>query len=216
MSQLLNIRVVLFSIVLALVPAIIQADCSCVPSGGSVLQGMEFISKSCPNDGDTDSTDRVYVSQWILCSGGRLVQNTIFPSSEGVMNINDIISTANSYNNTKILRNESGTHIISVHRYYQGKVAGLTPSVGVTTHENLNQYCTHSGNLADIDQDGFPFCLDCNDNDPEQSLECSPCQQEYQETVSRCKGEFLILSFDYTTCQGECVNGNNGPPMCEL
>ena len=215
--MLLRISILFTSIVFfSLQPVHVSADCSCSPAGGSVLQGMEFVAKSCPGDGDTNSTTRTYGSQWVLCSGGKLIRNTMFPSSEGNMSVNQIISTANSYNNTRILRNESGTHIIAVHRYYQGQVAGLTPAVGVTTHENLNEYCTHTGNLADIDQDGFPSCLDCNDNDPQQSLACEPCRQEYQDTIAKCKGEFLILSFDYTTCAGECVNGNNGPPMCIL
>jgi len=177
---------------------------------------MEYIAKSCPEEGGDDNTDRLYVSQWILCSGGGLVQNAMFPASEVVLTVNEIIATANSYNNTRILRNESGTHIIAVHRYYQGTVAGLSPAVGVTTHENLNEYCTHDGDLTDSDSDGFPYCLDCNDLDPELNLVCESCQQEYQEQIAECQGEELILFFDYTSCEGHCRNVNNGPPMCLL
>jgi hypothetical protein len=201
---------------LFLLPAASYADCSCAPSGGSILQGVEYVAKSCPTEGEDNSTGRIYVSQWIQCTNGTLTRNTLFPASEGMLSVNQIISTANSYNNTKILRNESGSHIIAVHRYYQGKVAGITPPVGITTHDNLNQYCTHSGNLPDADQDGFPYCHDCDDNDPEQNLNCISCQDEYQAKIEECKGEWLLLSFDFSTCEGECVNANNGPPICPL
>ncbi len=36
----------------------------------------------------------------------------------------------------------------------------------------------------------------------------------YQAKIEECKGEWLLLSFDFSTCEGECVNANNGPPMC--
>jgi len=196
---------------LAVIPTLSSADCSCAPTGGSVLQGMEFVAKSCQNEGDTNSTNRVYVSQWVLCSGGKLTINTMFPASEGVTNVNQIINTANSYNNTKILRNEAGTHIIAVHRYYQGKVAGLTPTVGVITHDNLNQYCTHKGNLPDSDQDGFPDCLDCADTDPANAINCPPC---LEEKIARCGT--AENAQDWTQdgqgdCQGVCKNSNYGP-----
>lgn len=153
-------------------PTLVQANCSCGPRNGSELHGMEYIATACPVDGDTDDTQRVYIAQSIICTNGKITRNQAMPHSEGPNTVSNIISTANAYNNTKILRNEAGTHLISAHKYYQGTVAGLTPPVGVTTHSNLNQYCTHEGTYPDADNDNFPDCLDCAPDDISLNASC--------------------------------------------
>lgn len=131
---------------------------------------MEFMAKSCAEEGDDDNTSRVYVSQSINCSNQTI--SSIFYPSEGNETPGSIINIARSYNMTKILRNEEGTHFIAVHRYYFGTVAGVSPGTGVTVIPNLNEYCTGDGGLPDNDLDSYPDCLDCEPQDPVYNENC--------------------------------------------
>ena len=83
----------------------------------------------------------------------------------------------------RVLRNTSGTHIIGVSPNFQGVIAGvnfagLAPGV---YYGDLDEYCCHlPGNVYacssslpdDKDDDGWPVCFDCDDNNPEYTNNC--------------------------------------------
>lgn len=158
--------------ILTIIPNSSLADCSCNPSNGIHLYGMEFIAKSCAVAGDDDNTVRRYVIHYLICENQKIVDNPTYTPSEGNDTAAHLTATAQSYNFTRILRNKEGTHFIAAHRYYSGTVAGISPPKAVTIIDNLNEYCTDDGGLPDVDGDHFPDCLDCNPKDPDLNEVC--------------------------------------------
>lgn len=200
-------------------PSTSLADCSCsIGSNGIRHIGKVYQSNSCPSSSGTYTYDEYLVE----CSGGK-IQAWLVGQQDLYSGTPEQIIQGLSGSSDKVLRNPEGTNIIMVQKLsytFNGTIAGVyMPSRPAGVHqadppERLNEFCMPFSRLADQDGDRFPECQDCNDNDAAQSYACEPCRQQYQDTIAECKGEFLILSFDYTTCVGECVNGNNGPPMC--
>ena len=194
------------------------ADCSCkIGSNYISTIGMEFTAVSCPPEGlsYTNTTQRIrYLIDPIKCAGTSIQDITSYGDSDIPPAILISYYKDNGY---KILTNPSGTHIIAVHKNFNGKVAGKAVStISLPTpyiSEDLNQYCTHPTRLADADSDGFPDCLDCSANDPEQSIDCPSCTAEQTALINRCAGEKNIAAFDSDTCSGYCKS--NGPPICQ-
>jgi len=146
------------------------AKCSCSPNYPSYdVTAYEFTADSC----EPDANGRYYYKMnAVRCSSGSI---ELF-MSYSYLTLSPAEVT-NQYSGYNILKNESGTHIMVLVPHYpplQTLIGSAVPaSTGVHDYELLNKYCTHFP-LPDQDGDDFPDCLDCNDNDPLQSIDCPP------------------------------------------
>ncbi|MBM9512729.1 hypothetical protein [Desulfogranum marinum] len=196
----------------------VYADCSCkIGSNYISTIGMEFTAVSCPPEGlsYTNTTTRVlYLTDPIKCGGSSISKITSYGDADLPPALTISFYQDQGY---KILTNPSGTHIIAVHKNFNGQVAGKAVStISLPTpyvSEDLNQYCTHPTQLADADSDGFPDCLDCSTDDPELSTDCPTCATEHAALINSCAGEKNIAAFDSEACNGYCKS--NGPPVCQ-
>ena len=151
------------------------ASCSCTAPGTYEL-GYEYAAFNCPEDGDDGSTKRKYEYVSIKCVDGVIkTALTYVPNTAGTFTESEIIDRAKWYGNfTKILTNESRTHVIAIYKAWSGvKIEGVSASVGTTEADVFNKICTPDvGNMPDSDSDDFPDCFDCDPEDSNHSLDC--------------------------------------------
>ena len=159
-----------FLILFLLNHSYVLASCDCRADYISSI-GLEYIATQCPPEGADDNTLYHYRIYLIRCSGkvskhADYGDNSNTPSSLG----NYIKSSG-----YRVLRNPSGTHMIAVHWNYRGTVAGIGVtglSAGIYTYESMNNYCLNQGTPPDSDEDGWPSCFDCDDQDPLHVNDC--------------------------------------------
>lgn len=146
------------------------AACSCNPNYPPYdVTAYEFTAKSC----EPDANGRYYYKlNSVRCDSGSI--DLFLSYSYVTMSPAEV---ANHYSGYTILQNESGTHIMVLVPHYpplQTLIGGNVPGgAGVHNYDLLNKYCTYFP-LPDQDGDDFPDCLDCNENDPIQSIDCPP------------------------------------------
>lgn len=175
----------------------IAADCSCSPYIDYGF-GWEYVATTCPQEGDTADTERVYEMKDLKCVGDVLsnaLQHTpIYAVDNGdyYFTKDEILAFANSKGTTRRFVNESGTHVIAISDYYSNvTIEGFSAVRGDTEDVVFNKYCTHDAGLLDTDQDGYPDCLDCLPNDNDNFGSCirnesnfGPCPEPPQSGIN--------------------------------
>ena len=128
------------------------SNCSCKNTSIETI-GTEYVANRCPREGDNDNTLMTYAIRDVKCQNNTFVYSNFRESDATPAGI----ESYGTWYNSRVLRNPSGTHFITVHKYYKGKVAGIDVTnlpVGVYTYESLNSYCYTAGDVVDSDSDG--------------------------------------------------------------
>lgn len=154
------------SLIILTSPSITIADCTCsIGSNGINIVGFELIATQCPVTPFSDTKTYVYIINPIECNGITISAYSSYGDTTG--SPSSIISYYIS-SGYRVIRNESGTHLIAVQKGkypFSGLVSGVnmaTAPAGIyyTTPSTLmNKYCTATP-VSDYDNDGIPDCLE--------------------------------------------------------
>lgn len=157
------------------------ADCSCtIGSNGIYIIGFEMTATQCPVTPFSDTRTYVYLVSPIRCNGTTFDKYASY--GDTMASPQQLISyyVNNGY---RVIRNESGTHLLIVQRGtypFTGSVSGVsmaTAAPGVyfsTPVTSMDRYCSEKP-LPDQDQDGIPDCLDLPEIDARFNLGPPPC-----------------------------------------
>jgi len=159
------------------------ANCSCVSNNGITILGREYMAKSfaenpCPETGspvsDVNEIEYTYrVIESTECIGGQ-VKESLWNFGEDDWDytparIEQDKRNSGFYNNFRTIRNKSGTHILFVHKYFQGTIAGIylpyngPPITYITADGAFDDYCSSDVTFSppDYNGDDDADCMDC-------------------------------------------------------
>lgn len=184
------VRIQLYSFItlfFMMIPNSSIADCSCQKANPYLkFIGSEYMATSCPSETPSDSDRYIYINNAVECPGTTISKfaswgDTPLTSPAGVSKF--LVSRG-----YRVLRNASGTHILSIHTSFQGTVAGVNMAgkpAGVyytDPGEDFDAFCTWSG----------PNCDNCPD-DPNKT-EPDECGCGNPETDGDGDGETDCIS----------------------
>lgn len=183
---------IIMPLIFLMMPNSSIADCSCQKANPySTFIGSEYMATSCPSTNDL----YYYINNAIECPGTTI---SIYASwGDTPMLSPDQLSNFIVSQGYRVLRNVSGTHMMSIHTNFQGTVAGVNMAgkpVGIyytDPVENFDSFCTWSG----------PNCDNCPD-DPDKT-EPGECDCGNPETDGDGDGDI--------DCIGKEQNRGNPP-----
>ena len=200
---------------LALVPGRLFADCSCSKgSNGIYYIGIEHIATTCPSDPPSESQPYTYRQYAVRCPGSTLLN---YASYGSITMSPGSLSSYYVSQGQRVLRNSSGTHIVSVGTRFTGTIAGVNFSglpAGIYTADFDTYCCTLPGNTysctsyapTDNDGDGFTSCTDCDDDDPSKTVGDSCYTSVPEDTIF---GQVQVCMIE-PSMKGNPINIENG------
>lgn len=198
---------------LLFVPFQVLASSSCTAPVTTDI-GYEYAAFNCPVEGDDENTRRWYEYVSIKCVGGTIQTGLVYvPITAGQFKESEIITFAKQNDNyTRILTNESKTHVIAIYKAWSGvSIEGISASVGTTENVVFNKICTPDvGGMPDSDGDDFPDCLDCDPEDETIGYGCIPCKTEIEAQCGSTDNALNWRDDPEKGCIGTCKDKNLG------
>ncbi len=157
------------------------ADCSCQKGSNGISSfGMEYLATQCPVEPPSDNHYYHYLIYAVRCPGSTIHNYASYGDTNAPPGGLGSHLADRGY---RVLRNDSGTHLLAVNHYFNGTIAGvnlsnLAPGI---YYADLDQTCCNlPGNSYscpaslpdDLDGDGYSVCFDCNDNNADLTTEC--------------------------------------------
>ena len=158
----------------------VYADCSCQKGSNGVYSfGLEYIATECPVDPLSESHYYHYLIYAVRCPGTTIQNYAFYGDTQAPPGGLGNYLVSQGY---RVLRNNAGTHIMAVSRYFTGVIAGInfaSLTAGIY-YADIDQTCCHlpgnayscSGLPEDLDSDGYSVCYDCDDTNADLTAEC--------------------------------------------
>jgi hypothetical protein len=174
------------SLIVVFAPPPCSADCTCTTgSNGVNIVGLELMATQCPGKPYSETQTYTYRMNPLRCEGAKLSSYSSYGDTTGSPQALVNYLTNNGY---RVLRNESGTHLLAVQKgsaAFIGSVSNVnmaTAGAGVyyaNPISSMDQYCTEKP-LPDQDQDGIPDCLELPEIDIPLNLGSPLCMIKAQ------------------------------------